>query len=266
MVWLLVYERSHRTAETPPSLHVPAAEPTPASVIDVEKLSKRYGALWALRGASFSIRPAQILGLIGPNGSGKTTLFECVAGVIPSTEGHVMSDGRDIAPEHRKNILYYVPDRVRPWPDQRVDWILTFISGLYRTTARRRQEVIESLSLEPLLTAKLRELSKGEHKRVLVAIGLLTPHGLLLLDEPFDGLDLRQTHDVMRVLREHAASGRTLFLSIHQLTDAARICDRVILLSNGRIVGDGTVNELRARAGVSGVTGAGLEEVFLALT
>ena len=85
---------------------------------------------------------------------------------------------------------------------------------------------------------------------MLLAIGLLTPHPLLMLDEPFDGLDLRQTRDVMQVLRASAADGRTLFLSIHQLGDAARICDRFVLLSGGRVVGEGTLDELRAKAGL----------------
>ena len=97
----------------------------------------------------------------------------------------------------------------------------------------------------------------------MLAVGLLTPQPLLMLDEPFDGLDLRQTRDVMRVLREHADGGRTLFLSIHQLTDAARICDRLVLLSGGRIAGEGTLDELRGKANL---TGGGVEEVFLALT
>ena len=236
----------------------PSADP----VIRVAQLSKRYGSLWALERASLDVRHGEILGLIGPNGSGKTTLFECVAGVIPSTEGRVFAGERDVPPERRKDILYYVPDRVRPWPDQRVDWVLRFVAGLYGT-GDRRMSVLESLSLETLRQARLRELSKGEHKRVLLAMGLLTPQPVLLLDEPFDGLDLRQARDVMRVLRAHVSSGRTLVLSIHQLGDAARVCDRVILLSNGRVVGDGTVDELRARAGI---TDGGLEEVFLALT
>ena len=97
----------------------------------------------------------------------------------------------------------------------------------------------------------------------MLAIGLLTPQPLLLLDEPFDGLDLRQTRDVMSVLKESAARGRTLFLSIHQLGDAARICDRLVLLSSGEIVGEGTLAELRSKATLAA---GGLEEVFLALT
>ena len=92
-------------------------------------------------------------------------------------------------------------------------------------------------------------LSKGELKRTLLALGLLTPQPLLLLDEPFDGLDLRQTLEVMTLLRDHAASGRTLMLSIHQLGDAARVCDRLVLLSAGSVVGEGTLDDLRIRSG-----------------
>src|SRR5258708_38508691 len=106
-------------------------------------------------------------------------------------------------------------------------------------------------------------LSKGELKRVDLAVGLVTPHPLLLLDEPFDGLDYRQARDVMALLRTYPAKGRTLFLSIHQLTDAARVWDRLVLLSKGHVAGEGTLPELRQKAGLSD---GGLEEVFLSLT
>jgi ABC-2 type transport system ATP-binding protein len=109
----------------------------------------------------------------------------------------------------------------------------------------------------------VRSLSKGERKRFLIALGLLAPQSLLMLDEPFDGLDLRQTREATAILREEAARGRTLFLSIHQLTDAGRACDRFVLLAAGRVVGEGTLPEIRERAGLPE---GGVEEVFLALT
>jgi ABC-2 type transport system ATP-binding protein len=235
------------------------------AVIRVDNLSKRFGAFWALRDASFSIAPGEILGLIGPNGSGKTTLFSCLAGVSPATSGTVSSDGRDITAAMRKRILYFVPDGIHPWPDQSVDWMLRFVAGLHGAGEPARDDVTQSLGLTHLLGARLGELSKGEHRRAMLAAGLLTPQPLLMLDEPFDGLDLRQTRDVMTVLRAHTAGGRTLFLSIHQLGDAARVCDRLVLLSGGRIVGEGALPDLRSQAHLHG-TGAGLEEVFLALT
>ena len=232
-------------------------------VVHVENMSRRFGSFWALQAATFSIRPGEILGLIGPNGSGKTTLFQCVAGVAPATLGSVSVNGARVEPSQRKETLFFVPDGVRPWPGQSVNWVLRFIAGLHGAPESSRAGVIQTLGLEPLLGARLGQLSKGEHRRVMLAIGLLTPPPLLMLDEPFDGLDLRQTRDVMSVLRAHRDAGRTLFLSIHQLGDAARICDRFVLLSGGRVASEGTLDELRERAGVRS---GGLEEVFLALT
>jgi ABC-type multidrug transport system ATPase subunit len=98
---------------------------------------------------------------------------------------------------------------------------------------------------------------------VLLAVALLTTHPLLLLDEPFDGLDLRQTRDVMTLLRTESAGGRALMVSIHQLNDAAKVCDRLVLLNNGERVAEGTLGELKAQ---SNVVEGGLEEIFLALT
>jgi ABC-type multidrug transport system ATPase subunit len=241
----------------------PSAQSGPASDIFVDNLSKRFGQFWALRGARFSIRAGEILGLIGPNGSGKTTLFECLAGVSPATLGTVTRGGIAIDPASRKKHLYFVPDGIRPWPDQTVGWVLRFVAGMHGSPRSDVDAVLVALALDPLRGARLHELSKGEHRRVLLAIGLLTPTPLLMLDEPFDGLDLRQTRDVMQVLRGAASAGRTLFLSIHQLGDAARICDRFVLLSGGRVVGEGTLAELRKEAAMPD---ANLEEVFLALT
>ena len=123
------------------------------------------------------------------------------------------------------------------------------------------------LDITPLLDATMGSLSKGQRKRALLAMGLMMPQPLLLADEPFDGLDLRQSRDVAQTLRSYAAAGRTMFLSIHQLTDAARVCDRFVLLSGGAMCGEGTLNELSSLAlARSGRNTADLEEVFLALT
>jgi ABC-2 type transport system ATP-binding protein len=127
--------------------------------------------------------------------------------------------------------------------------------------------VIEQLDLEVILDSAIGTLSKGQRKRALLAIGLLIPRPILLADEPFEGLDLRQSRDVARTLRAHAAGGRTMFLSIHQIGDAARVCDRFVLLSGGRVCGEGTLPELSSIAAARGASaGDDLEEVFLALT
>ena len=238
---------------------------TDSSLLAVRKLSKSYGTRRVLDGVSFTVRPGEVLGLIGPNGAGKTTLFECLAGVLPADGGQVRGAGdRGLAPAERRAEMFYVPDGIAPWPDQTAGRVLLFFRDLWGVTADRMAAVIDSLQLRPLLDALVRSLSKGERKRFLIALGLLAPEPLLLLDEPFDGLDLRQTREATAILRGEAAQGRTLFLSIHQLSDAARTCDRFVLLADGRVAGEGTLAELRGRAGLQDQ--AGMEEVFLALT
>ena len=232
-------------------------------MLTVQGLTKSYGPRRVLDAVGLSVRPGEVLGLIGPNGAGKTTLFECLAGVLPADAGEVRSAGRSLAPAARKSVLFYIPDGIAPWPDQAVGCVLGFFRDLWGGSAAG-EGLLDVLKLRPLLAAPVRSLSKGERKRFLLALGLLAPQPLLLLDEPFDGLDLRQTREVVGLLRDAAARGKTLFLSIHQLTDAARACDRFVLLSDGRVVGEGTLAELRGRSGVAAESG--MEEVFLALT
>jgi ABC-type multidrug transport system ATPase subunit len=230
-------------------------------------LTKRYGRLTALSDVSFGVRPGEVLGLIGPNGSGKTTLFECLGGVLPLDEGSLFSDGRAISERERAATLFYLPDSIVPWPAQSVRWAIDFTLGFFNGRAYLRDEVVQRLDIRPLLDATIGSLSKGQRKRALLAIGLLMPHPVLLADEPFDGLDLRQSRDVAETLRSYASAGRTMFLSIHQLTDAARVCDRFVLLSGGVVCGEGTLEELTSLAASRGGARAGdLEEVFLALT
>ncbi len=229
-------------------------------------MTKRYGSVTALDDVGFSVRRREILGLIGPNGSGKTTLFECMAGVLPPTAGAVFVEGRPVGLRDRSRTLFYLPDAIAPWPSQTVRWALDFTIGFFGGRESLLPDVIEGLTLSPLLATPIGALSKGQRKRVLLAIGLLTSQPVLLADEPFEGLDLRQARDVASLLRAHALGGRTLFLSIHQISDAARICDRFVLLSGGRVRGEGTLGALSAVAGARGASAPTLEEVFLALT
>jgi len=146
-----------------------------------------------------------------------------------------------------------------------VRWALDFTIGFFGGDPARLSELVKRLDLNRLLHQPIGTLSKGQRKRVLLAIGLLAPQPVLLADEPFDGLDLRQTRDVAALLRAQATRGRTLFLSIHQITDAARVCDRFVLLSGGRVRGEGSLEELSTAAAYR-TAPPDLEEVFLALT
>jgi len=236
-------------------------------LFQARNLTKRYGRVTALKDVSFSVRPGEVLGLIGPNGSGKTTLFECLGGVLPLDEGSLVRDGRPISSRERGATLFYLPDSIVPWPAQTVRWAIDFSLGFFGGRAYLREEVVRRLDITPLLDSTIGSLSKGQRKRALLAIGLMMPQPLLLADEPFDGLDLRQSRDVAQTLRSYAAGGRTMFLSIHQLTDAARVCDRFVLLSGGAMCGEGTLDELSSLAAARGGRNTSdLEEVFLALT
>ena len=230
------------------------------NLLTVQGLTKTFGARRVLSDVGFTIYPGEVIGLIGPNGAGKTTVLECLAGLLPSNSGAIAYHGRPLPLPRRKEALFYVPEGILPWAEQSVQWVLRFFEKLYAGSVER---LVGPLRLQELGPARVATLSKGERKRVLLALGLLTSQPLLLLDEPFDGLDLRQTRDVMALLRSESASGRTLMLSIHQLNDAAKVCDRLVLLNDGRKVAQGSLGDLRAQANVNE---GGLEEIFLALT
>ena len=221
-----------------------------APLLRAEGISVRRGGRLLLDGVSFDARRGEILGVIGPNGAGKTTLFEAVAGFVPLAGGRVVLDGA----------LFYLPEAIRPWRERGVGWCLDFFARVFG--GERDEHAIDVLELEPLRNQRAGSLSKGEARRLALALALSTPQPILLLDEPFDGLDFRQTRAAMDLLRARAAGGRTLILSIHQLVDAARICERFLLLDHGRAVAAGDLEELRA---LIGAPAAGLEEVFLAL-
>jgi ABC-2 type transport system ATP-binding protein len=213
-------------------------------LLTVEGLTADRGGRRILDDVSFSVANAgEILGVIGPNGAGKTTLFECVAGLQPVTRGTVAGLSR-----------FYMPDAVRPWPDQTVVWTIRLMAKLSGVPLLSGEPIawLPELDLERVARQRVASLSKGETKRLNVALALLAPHPVLMLDEPFDGLDVRQTRNVMTLLRRVQ---RTLIVSIHQLTDAAKICDRVLLLNEGRVVAEGTPTQL-----------GDLEELFLART
>jgi ABC-2 type transport system ATP-binding protein len=235
-------------------------------LFQARNLTKRYGRLSALSDVSFSVRPGEVLGLIGPTGSGKTTLFECLGGVLPLDGGWLTQDGKPMSARVRAATLFYLPDSIVPWPAQSVRWAIDYMLGLFAGRTGLRDEVVQRLDIGPLLDSAIGSLSKGQRKRALLAIGLLMPQPLLMADEPFDGLDLRQSRDVAQTLRSYASEGRTMFLSIHQIKDAARVCDRFILLSGGTIRGEGTFDQLASQAATRGAATADLEEVFLALT
>jgi ABC-type multidrug transport system ATPase subunit len=230
-------------------------------LLQIAGLTKRYGEERVLDDVSFSVRSAEVLGLIGPNGAGKTTLLEAMAGLIPADSGAAVWRGAALAPAHRRGSMFYLPEGIRPWQEQYVARVLSFFAAVYRRPGAQIGGTVAAVGLDPVLRKQVFTLSKGYARRLMWALALLAPHPLLLMDEPFDGFDLKQTRDMMALLRRTAAAGRTFVLSTHQLVDAERVCDRFVLLAGGRVRGEGTLDELRARTGIS----TGLEDMFLAL-
>jgi ABC-2 type transport system ATP-binding protein len=189
--------------------------------------------------------------------------METIAGVLPADGGHVLWRGRSVPLHRRRELMFYLPDGLRPWEDQHAASVIEFFAAAYGRPESLAAEAIHTLGLAPVLRKQVGALSKGYCRRLMLALALIAPQPLLLMDEPFDGFDLRQTREIMGVLRDVAGGGRTLVLAVHQLLDAERVCDCFVLLVDGRIRGAGTLAELRARTGLAQ---AGLEEVFLALT
>lgn len=221
------------------------------SLLKVEGLAVNLGGQPILQELTFAVREGERLGLIGPNGAGKTTLLEALAGLLPFAGGTVT----------RRAPLFYLPDGITPWAELRTgELLLTFQHHHHREDGDRKC-LIDELDLAPVLGKRMGELSKGNRKRTLLALAFLTTAKLLLLDEPFDGLDIHQARRAMDLITSQQAVGRTFLLSIHELRQAEGLCERFLLLVAGRIVAGGTLQELRDHTG----TGGGLEEVFLAV-
>jgi ABC-2 type transport system ATP-binding protein len=235
----------------------------PADALQATDLTKRYGDENAIEGITFAADPGEVLGIVGPNGAGKTTLLEVLAGLTPADSGNVQWRGGTLSASRRKQAMFYLPDGIRPYQDRFTLDVLNFFAGVYGHSTAEVSAVIASVELAPALRKRVRALSKGYNRRLLLALGLLTPQNVLLMDEPFDGFDLRQSRNIVQVLRNEAARGRTLILAIHQLADAERVCDRFLLLAAGRLRGMGTLDELRTQ---TGLLQGSLEDIFLGLT
>src|SRR6266853_1523767 len=233
------------------------------ALLQIASLTKFYGEQLALEDVAFSVQAGEILGLIGPNGAGMTTLLEAIAGLLPVSSGEIRFRDQPLPAHRRREAIFYLPDGIRPYADQTAEQALALFAGVYRRPADEVSGIISTVGLRPVLVKRIHALSKGYNRRLIIALGFLTRHPILLMDEPFDGFDLRQSRDMMAVLRRVASEGRTLLLSIHQLRDAEQVCDRLALLADGRIRGVGTLDELRSRANRPG---ANLEDIFLALT
>ena len=211
-------------------------------------VSKRFGSVQALDDCSFSVGRGRMLGFLGPNGAGKTTAMRTVFGLVDLDEGRVLWNGRPIGLDERLR-FGYMPEERGLYPRMRVGEQLAYfgcLHGLADGAARAAAaRWLERLGLADRTDARLDELSHGNQQRAQLAVALLHEPDLLVLDEPFAGLDPVAVHTLAEVLRGEAARGAAVLFSSHQLELVEDICEEVVIVDNGRVVATGDVDALR---------------------
>jgi ABC-2 type transport system ATP-binding protein len=219
-------------------------------MLELSHLTKRYGALEALHDLSFTVRPGEIFGFVGANGAGKTTTMRVVLGVLEADAGSVIWDGSPITFAVRRRIGYIPEDRGL-YPKMTVIAQLEYFGQLHGLTRKAAREastaLLERLGLADRAKGQLQSLSHGNQQRVQLAAALVFSPELLVLDEPFAGLDPVAVDAMTEILRSEADAGKPVVLSSHQLDIVERICDRVGIINHGQMVAIGSVDELTER-------------------
>ena len=213
--------------------------------IEVQNISKSYGAQKALDNVSFSIKKGEIVGFLGPNGAGKSTLMKILTTFIHADEGTASVNGSDVSEDQKAVQLSvgYLPEHNPLYLDLYVREYLAFNADVYKVSKTRIEEVIQLTGLTPESHKKIGQLSKGYRQRVGLATALLHNPDVLILDEPTTGLDPNQLVEIRNVIK-NVGKDKTVFLSTHIMQEVEAICDRVIIIDNGKIVTDKKLNKL----------------------
>ena len=218
-------------------------------------LTKRFGNLLAVEDVSISVRPGCVTGMLGPNGAGKTTTLRMICGVLQSDAGSVTINGVDLAadPSRAKTALGWLPDAAPAYGELSVDAWLQLRCRLMGVATTRLDQVVEQCDLGDVRRRLVGRLSRGFRQRVALAAALVHDPDLLVLDEPSTGLDPVQQRSFRELVRR-LAQDRALLLSTHQLADAQRMCDELVLINAGRVIGQGSVADMRQAAGGGALT------------
>src|SRR6187399_1818118 len=235
-------------------------------MIETRQLTKRYGDLTAVDNISFKVETGQVLGFLGPNGAGKSTTMKMIAGFLAPSSGSASVCGFDVGdqPLEAKRVVGYLPEGAPSYGEMTPRQFLGFIADMRGLTGARRtqriDDVIERLHLNGVLEQPIETLSKGFKRRVGLAQAIVHDPAVLILDEPTDGLDPNQKHEV-RSLINAMAKDKTIVISTHILEEVDAVCNRAIIIANGRILADDTPQRLAARA-----TSGRLDDVFRSIT
>lgn len=235
-------------------------------MVEIDGLTRHFGGFVAVDGVSLSVGPGEVVGFLGPNGAGKSTTMKMVTGFLSPTSGTARVCGHDVLedPQSVKRSIGYLPEGAPAYPDMTPEGFLRFVSGVRGLSGRRRREriasVCEQVQLRGVMRQPIETLSKGFKRRVGLAQALLHDPSVLILDEPTDGLDPNQKHEVRELLR-NLGDRKAVILSTHILEEVDAVCTRAVIIARGRIVADGTPESLRSRSS----TGR-LDDVFRELT
>ena len=222
-------------------------------MIECQELTKQFGPLLAVDNLSFQVSPGEVLCFLGPNGAGKTTTMRIIAGFLSPTSGRAQVCGFDVEtqPTEAKRKIGYLPEGAPSYPEMTAKSFLEFIADTRELKGALRQarldEVFGLLHLEPVLEQTIDTLSKGYRRRVGLAQAILHDPEVLILDEPTDGLDPNQKHEVRQLINRMSAS-KTIIISTHLLEEVDAVCNRAIIIAGGRILADDTPANLEARS------------------
>lgn len=226
-------------------------------MIQVERLKKTFGPKRAVDGVSFAVQQGEVLGFLGPNGAGKSTTMRMITGFIPPTEGRVLVGGHDIVenPIAAKRLIGYLPENAPAYTDMTVYGFLGFAAELrgLRGDAKKAavHRAVEMCFLTGVLHQSVETLSKGYRHRTCFAQSIIHDPPVLILDEPTDGLDPNQKHEVRTLIRKMGEK-KVIIFSTHILEEVDAACTRAIIIDRGRIVANGTPAELRAKSEMAG--------------
>jgi ABC-2 type transport system ATP-binding protein len=237
--------------------------------LQVDKVVKSFGANMAVKGVSFEVENNQILGLLGPNGSGKSTMMKIIVGILKPDSGSVNVQGIDVAADaiSVKKMVGFVPESARLYEFltgiEYLDFVAT-VHGLEPDVKQERiSEFLKALDLEGRENELIHGYSQGMKQKLAIIAGLLHRPRILILDEPLNALDPRSARIVKDLIHRLREDGVPTIFSTHVLEIADAICDRIVIMYDGKVLTEGTGAELRSKAGTAGST---LEEVFLKLT
>jgi ABC-2 type transport system ATP-binding protein len=223
-------------------------------MIEIKNLTKKFGSIIVLDGISFSVNKGEVLGFLGPNGAGKSTTMKIITSFWSPNGGSVEVDGIDVAKDSiaARRKIGYLPETVPLYDDMRVFEYLKFVAeirGIEKDQVQSRvKEVLKKCGLEKVFRKPIEELSKGYRQRVGLAQAIIHNPEILILDEPTTGLDPNQIIEIRELIKS-IGKEKTVIFSTHILGEVSATCDRVIIINNGKIAGEGSPSELAAKAG-----------------